>query len=62
MPKTVRCPFCVLGDEFRPMVAHIDGRYICSKCGHTTSPGDIGYECRCPKCMKLILSFRLQAS
>jgi hypothetical protein len=27
MPETVRCPYCVSGLEFRPMVAHVDGRY-----------------------------------
>lgn len=38
MKKTVRCPYCVLGIEFRPMIGHVDGRFICDKCGHTTVP------------------------
>jgi DNA-directed RNA polymerase subunit RPC12/RpoP len=53
MSKTVRCPYCVLGQEFRPMVMHVDGRYICSRCGHTARPGDTTYECHCQKCVKL---------
>ena len=36
MERAVRCPYCVLGFEFRRMVAHVDGRHICNKCGHTT--------------------------
>jgi DNA-directed RNA polymerase subunit RPC12/RpoP len=54
MEGTVRCPYCVSGLEFRPMVAHIDGRYICNKCGHTTHVNDGEYECRCPNCRKLV--------
>jgi late competence protein required for DNA uptake (superfamily II DNA/RNA helicase) len=52
MRGTVRCPYCVTGLEFHPMVAHVDGRHICNKCGHTTGPSDAEYECRCPKCRK----------
>ncbi len=61
MGKTVRCPYCVLGQEFRPMVAHVDGRYICNRCGHTTRPGDERYECHCPRCAKLKVSSALAA-
>ncbi len=50
MTGTVRCPYCVTGVEFRPMVAHVDGRHICNKCGHTTRPSDAQYECHCPNC------------
>jgi hypothetical protein len=49
----VRCPYCALGEEFRPMVAHVDGRFTCSKCGHTTSPREKFYQCRCFKCVRL---------
>jgi len=38
MADIVRCPYCVSGLEFHPMVAHVDGRYICCKCGHTARP------------------------
>lgn len=53
MAGTVRCPYCVTGFEFHAMVAHIDGRYICNKCGHTARPRDAEYECLCPHCRKL---------
>lgn len=53
MGTTVRCPYCVLGLEFRPMVAHVDGRYICNRCGHTTRPCDATYDCHCTRCVKL---------
>ena len=42
MKQTVRCPYCVLSIGFRPMIGHLDGRYICDKCGHTARPGDTG--------------------
>ena len=61
MKDSVRCPFCVLGLEFRPMIAHVDGRYICNKCGHTTQPGDRGYQCHCPNCRKLVPARALAA-
>jgi hypothetical protein len=33
MSDIIRCPYCVLGFEFRPMIAHVDGGYICNRCG-----------------------------
>jgi ribosomal protein S27AE len=59
MTDTVRCPYCALGLEFRPMIAHLDGRYICDKCGHTTRPEDRKYQCRCAKCSELAFSDRV---
>lgn len=50
MRQPVRCPFCALGQEFRPMVKHPDGRYICTKCSHTSRPGDVHHACPCAKC------------
>jgi DNA-directed RNA polymerase subunit RPC12/RpoP len=55
MTEIIRCPYCALGFEFRPMVAHLDGRYICDKCGHTAHLDDRKYQCRCPKCVELAL-------
>jgi DNA-directed RNA polymerase subunit RPC12/RpoP len=49
----IRCPYCVFGEEFRPMVAHLDGRFICAKCGHLASPSDKDFKCRCPECSGL---------
>lgn len=53
MRDTVRCPYCVSGSEIFAMVVHVDGRYICGKCGHTAYPDDAAYSCRCPKCLEL---------
>jgi ribosomal protein S27AE len=50
---TVQCPYCVSGLEFRAMVAHVDGRYICDRCGHTAYPGNTKYKCRCTSCLEL---------
>lgn len=50
----VRCPYCVLGDEFRAMTAdNSDGRYICAKCGHLATPSDGKFLCLCVKCAAL---------
>jgi predicted Zn-ribbon and HTH transcriptional regulator len=38
------------------MVAHLDGRYICDKCGHTAHPENTKYKCRCPKCLELAVA------
>jgi len=27
----VRCPYCVWQNEFRPMVRHLDGAFICTQ-------------------------------
>ena len=54
MECAVRCPYCVSGFEFRLMVAHVDGRYICNRCGHTTHLSDGKYECGCRNCLKLV--------
>jgi DNA-directed RNA polymerase subunit RPC12/RpoP len=59
MTDMVRCPYCALRLEFRPMVAHLDGRYICDKCGHTARPDESKYRCRCPKCVELALPIRV---
>ncbi len=53
MKDIVRCPYCALGLEFRPMVVHVDGRYICDKCGHTAHSSDATYQCRCIRCLEL---------
>src|SRR3954471_16770866 len=53
MKDPMRCPYCVSGFEFRLMVGHVDGRGICSKCGHTVHPDRPEYGCSCPHCRKL---------
>jgi hypothetical protein len=52
MTEIVRCPYCVSELEFRPMIGHVDGRFICDKCGHTTRPGQVVYECHCQQCLQ----------
>jgi len=48
----VRCPYYILGDEFKPMVAHLDGRFICAHCGHLANPCDKNFKCCCGKCLE----------
>src|SRR5258708_33273583 len=50
---TVRCSYCVSGLDFRAIVPHLDGRYICYKCGQTAHPGNTKYKCRCPYCLEV---------
>ena len=49
MAEIVRCPYCVLGNEFRPMVVEPGGWFFCDKCRHTVMPGNIEFRCRCQK-------------
>jgi ribosomal protein S27AE len=49
----IRCPYCVLGLDFRPMAAHKDGRFVCEKCGHTVHPEETAYLCSCCRCLRL---------
>jgi|HubBroStandDraft_6_1064221.scaffolds.fasta_scaffold13809_4 hypothetical protein len=49
----VRCPYCVCENQFREMVAHLDGRLICRKCGHMSRPKDPSFKCICPKCREM---------
>ena len=49
----VRCPYCVSGDEFMPMTAVADGRFVCGKCGHLAIPSDENFRCACRKCFEL---------
>ena len=46
----VPCPYCVVSDEYRPMVAHLDGRFICARCGHLVNPCNKDFKCSCPGC------------
>jgi ribosomal protein S27AE len=48
--KNIRCPYCVEGNFFKEMVSHLDGRFICRKCGHVVRPGDPDFKCVCAKC------------
>jgi len=53
----VRCPYCVLGSEFRPMFRRSKFRrskkFVCVACGHSALP-DVPYsKCACPKCQAM---------
>ena len=49
----VRCPYCVSNDEFREMIARMDGRFVCNRCGHSAIPIDENFRCACRKCLEL---------
>jgi hypothetical protein len=51
--QVLRCPYCVLGDDFRPMLRKLEGWFMCSKCGHTSNPRKRHYKCSCRKCEEL---------
>ncbi|HUM06980.1 MAG TPA: hypothetical protein VLT90_16050 [Terriglobales bacterium] len=48
-----RCPYCVLGGDFRPLMARTDGRFYCIQCGHTASPRELTYVCSCAQCVRV---------
>jgi DNA-directed RNA polymerase subunit RPC12/RpoP len=50
--EVIRCPYCVLGDEFRVMTALSDGRLVCGKCGHLAILSDRNFKGACPKCFE----------
>lgn len=43
--KKPRCPYCILGDEFREMRVLDNGRQICEHCGHIIFPEDRAFLC-----------------
>ncbi len=49
----IRCPHCMAGMDFRPMIAHKDGRFVCRDCAHTVRPGVPEYRCTCRPCLRL---------
>jgi predicted RNA-binding Zn-ribbon protein involved in translation (DUF1610 family) len=53
MPQEiVRCPYCVLGNEFRPMFRRTR-KFVCISCGHTTTFDAPYSRCTCPKCQEM---------
>ncbi len=47
---TIRCPHCIVGIDFRVMIAHKDGRFVCRDCAHTVRPGVPDCRCTCRPC------------
>src|SRR4051812_22888270 len=54
MPQEiVRCPYCVLGTEFRPMFRRTR-KFVCINCGHAVTPDTPYSRCACPKCQEAL--------
>jgi hypothetical protein len=49
---TIRCPYCMAGIDFRPMIAYKDGRFVCRNCAHTVHTGVPEYQCTCRPCLR----------
>ena len=47
----IRCPYCVVGIAFRPLISYRDGRFVCRDCAHTVRPGVPKYICTCRTCL-----------
>ena len=57
--RVVRCPYCVVGKEFRPMIALSEGAFVCAKCRHLEISGNQDLKCHCSRCIELrALGFR----
>jgi phage FluMu protein Com len=48
-----RCPYCVLGGDFRPMSARSGKSFVCASCGHVSFPQDPHLRCSCPRCLAM---------
>ena len=46
----IRCPYCAVGDEFRPMATRAEGWLYCESCGHNAMPLDPEFRCVCSRC------------
>ena len=49
---TIRCPYCMAGIDFKPMIAYKDGRFVCRDCAYTVCPGVLDYGCTCRTCLR----------
>jgi hypothetical protein len=48
----IRCPYCVLGNQFRRMATDLSG-FVCGNCGHSAYPGEEKFKCTCRHCAAL---------
>ena len=46
----IRCPYCKVANEFRPMAERIEGWFRCENCGHNAMPLDAEFKCASSKC------------
>jgi hypothetical protein len=53
LPEIVRCPYCVQGGCFRPMLQRSEYSFVCLGCGHTTIPDDPQAKCSCVRCYEV---------
>ena len=53
LPEMVRCPYCVMGGSFRPMLQRSESSFVCLGCGHTTTPEDAQAKCSCARCYEM---------
>jgi hypothetical protein len=51
--EIVRCPYCVEGGEFRPMLQRSTQRFLCPACGHMSIPADPRAKCSCNRCREM---------
>lgn len=57
--EMVRCPYCVMESEFRPMLRQAILRrtrrkwFVCVSCGHTATPDDPYAKCSCSRCSEM---------
>ena len=57
MPQEIiRCPYCVLDSEFRPMFGKSAKLFVCLSCGHTATPDEPHEKCPCPRCCQMNLA------
>jgi hypothetical protein len=50
LSRSIRCPYCRIGDEFRPMLNRVEGWLRCESCGHDAMPLDPEFRCACSNC------------
>jgi hypothetical protein len=51
--QIARCSYCILGDDFSPMLPRQEGWFFCLECGHTVMPDDPNFKCSCRKCTEM---------
>jgi hypothetical protein len=51
--ENIRCPYCVLGSEFRPMLRRSSEEFLCPSCGHEATLEDPYLKCVCERCRKM---------
>jgi hypothetical protein len=53
--EIVRCPYCVLGDRFRPMLQR-PSWFVCEQCGHVVILDDPDFKWSCRRCTEKSLT------